>query len=190
MKIKKVYQGELPENKILNSQSTSQTDTYSCEYINGLSTGGGVKSYIQAALNSNVTVVNGNTGTSTLIEFNKITTNGNLFEFTEHYGIKINSNGKSGRLKLHIHASFVASGTSVDSTFVQIIKESTQNSNREEIGQLNLGLFSTTGRNSGVIEAILDYNDGDVFYVYSAAYGSEVLLLGSLNRTVLILEEL
>lgn len=41
MKIKKIYQGELPENKILNAQSTSQTDTYSCEYINSLSTGGG-----------------------------------------------------------------------------------------------------------------------------------------------------
>lgn len=37
MKIKKIYQGELPENKILNSQSTSQTDTYSCEYINSMS---------------------------------------------------------------------------------------------------------------------------------------------------------
>ena len=36
MKIKKIYQGELPENKILNAQSTSQTDTYSCEYINDL----------------------------------------------------------------------------------------------------------------------------------------------------------
>ena len=41
MKIKKIYQGELPENKILNAQSTSQTDTYSCEYINNLGVGGG-----------------------------------------------------------------------------------------------------------------------------------------------------
>ena len=40
MKIKKIYQGELPENKILNAQSTSQTDTYSCEYINNMSFGG------------------------------------------------------------------------------------------------------------------------------------------------------
>ena len=38
MKIKKIYQGELPENKILNAQSTSQTDTYSCDYINNLNT--------------------------------------------------------------------------------------------------------------------------------------------------------
>lgn len=36
MKIKKIYQGSLPENKILNSRSTSQTDTYSCDYLNNL----------------------------------------------------------------------------------------------------------------------------------------------------------
>lgn len=34
MKIKKQFQGVIPENKILNTESTSQTDTYSCEYIN------------------------------------------------------------------------------------------------------------------------------------------------------------
>ena len=36
MKIKKTFQGELPENKILNTESSSQTDTYSCDYINGM----------------------------------------------------------------------------------------------------------------------------------------------------------
>ena len=36
MKIKKMYQGQLPENKIVNTQSNSQTDTYSCEYINDM----------------------------------------------------------------------------------------------------------------------------------------------------------
>lgn len=34
MKIKKTFQGVIPENKILNAESTSQTDTYSCDYIN------------------------------------------------------------------------------------------------------------------------------------------------------------
>lgn len=34
MKIKKTYQGSLPENRILNTHSSSQTDTYSCDYIN------------------------------------------------------------------------------------------------------------------------------------------------------------
>lgn len=36
MRIKKMYQGGLPENKILNIQSESSTDTYSCDYINNL----------------------------------------------------------------------------------------------------------------------------------------------------------
>ena len=33
MKIKKTFQGIIPGNKILNSESTSETDTYSCKYI-------------------------------------------------------------------------------------------------------------------------------------------------------------
>ena len=37
MKIRKAFQGTMPENKILDTYSTSQTDTYSCSYINGLS---------------------------------------------------------------------------------------------------------------------------------------------------------
>lgn len=34
MKIKKTFQGSLPENRIFNTDSSSQTDTYSCDYIN------------------------------------------------------------------------------------------------------------------------------------------------------------
>lgn len=34
MRIKKMFQGQLPENKIVNTKSNSQTDTYSCDYIN------------------------------------------------------------------------------------------------------------------------------------------------------------
>ena len=34
--IRKDYQGTMPENKILNSESVSQTDTYSCDYINNV----------------------------------------------------------------------------------------------------------------------------------------------------------
>lgn len=34
MKIKKKFQGSLPENAILNTASNSETDTYSCKYIN------------------------------------------------------------------------------------------------------------------------------------------------------------
>lgn len=36
MKIKKTYQGVIPNNKIVNTSSTSKTDTYSCDYTNKL----------------------------------------------------------------------------------------------------------------------------------------------------------
>lgn len=34
--IRKTFQGSIPESKILNSESNSQTDTYSCDYINSI----------------------------------------------------------------------------------------------------------------------------------------------------------
>ena len=36
MLIEKKYQGNLPTNKIVNTESESQYDTYSCEYINNI----------------------------------------------------------------------------------------------------------------------------------------------------------
>lgn len=43
MKIRKIFQGTVPEHKILDTTSTSQTDTYSCRKINELvaNAGGG-----------------------------------------------------------------------------------------------------------------------------------------------------
>lgn len=34
MKIRKIYQGVVPNGKVLNKDSSSVTDTYSCDYIN------------------------------------------------------------------------------------------------------------------------------------------------------------
>ena len=34
MKIRKTFAGNLPDNKIVNSKSNSETDTYSCKYLN------------------------------------------------------------------------------------------------------------------------------------------------------------
>ena len=36
MKIRKAFQGTVPDNKILDTYSTSQTDTYSCNYVNSM----------------------------------------------------------------------------------------------------------------------------------------------------------
>lgn len=37
MRIRKTYNGVVPNGKILNTRDTSQNDTYSCDYINELS---------------------------------------------------------------------------------------------------------------------------------------------------------
>lgn len=34
MRIRKTFQGEIPENKIVNMKSNSQTDAYSCDFAN------------------------------------------------------------------------------------------------------------------------------------------------------------
>ena len=36
MRVKKMFQGKVPENKILSTYSDSPTDTYSCDYVNQL----------------------------------------------------------------------------------------------------------------------------------------------------------
>ena len=70
MKIRKVFQGQVPENKIMSEYSTSQTDTYSCDYINNntsfaqlyyqnTSTAGGKWSYISPAVSSGFAVGDG-----------------------------------------------------------------------------------------------------------------------------------
>lgn len=60
MRIRKAFQGTIPPNKILDTYSTSKTDTYSCNYINSkisfaqlyyqnTTTAGGKWSYISPA---------------------------------------------------------------------------------------------------------------------------------------------
>lgn len=53
MRIKKMYQGTVPENKILNTKSDSQTDVYSCDYLNKIS------SYSEDEVKINATWING-----------------------------------------------------------------------------------------------------------------------------------
>jgi hypothetical protein len=39
MRIRKTFQGEVPENKIVNTYSNSNTDAYSCDIVNGFVNG-------------------------------------------------------------------------------------------------------------------------------------------------------
>ena len=45
MKIKKTYNGVVPNGKVLNKNSSSVTDTYSCDYINNLHNKGRLSLY-------------------------------------------------------------------------------------------------------------------------------------------------
>ena len=70
MKIRKVFQGEIPENKILDAYSDSDIDAYSCNYINNknsfaqlyyqnTTTTGGKWSYISPAVSGGFVVGEG-----------------------------------------------------------------------------------------------------------------------------------
>lgn len=69
-KIKKTYQGVVPNGKVLNTKSASQIDTYSCEYINNLTKDDGWK-IVDATLKykriGNVVTVTGYSGGTTAL---------------------------------------------------------------------------------------------------------------------------
>lgn len=55
MKIRKAFQGTVPDNKILDTYSASQTDTYSCNYVNnivasGSNTNGNYVKYVDGTM--------------------------------------------------------------------------------------------------------------------------------------------
>lgn len=78
--IRKAFQGNIPENKIIDTYSTSQTDTYSCNYLNksactikssNMSHTGGKWSVITIKNNSNYSVGSGFTPSTDKITVNK-----------------------------------------------------------------------------------------------------------------------
>ncbi len=68
MKIIKKYQGEVPDNKIMNTDSSSQTDTFSCNYMKNNFSG---KNTITKNLLASPLQSNGNTGVSASLSDNR-----------------------------------------------------------------------------------------------------------------------
>lgn len=72
MRIRKMYQGTLPKNKILSTYSDSQSDTYSCDYINNIGSGDNSGSGDSSGSSVSATILYdnsaGNTGTITLTD--------------------------------------------------------------------------------------------------------------------------
>jgi len=70
MKIIKRFQGTVPDNKIVDAYSTSQTDTYSCNYVNN-AVSNEMKAYV---------LFNSTNGSSGTINLNDNTSNYNHIE--------------------------------------------------------------------------------------------------------------
>lgn len=179
MKIKKIYQGELPENKILNAQSTSQTDTYSCDYINKKVE----KSYIQCGLTQNIQV---KSGTPQHVCFDNNDIRGNLFFYdSTNNEIVINENVSSGKMKLSLKSVI----TGDTSGAVPLIAYNVLLNGGEKF-IANAELPTSSSRTSISHDAIMSYNAGDRFKLVVTASANSFIFLGTFYRTVLILEEI
>lgn len=124
MKIRKAFQGTVPENKILDTYSTSQTDTYSCNYVNDLikteiltinigSVAGNGEVY-----NATYTLTNIPTGYkfAGILGWNMTGNNFTRFFVTQlikqsdtkiTYGVRNSSSSSTGDLKLYVMVMYV-----------------------------------------------------------------------------------
>lgn len=94
MKIQKKFQGAIPENKIMDAYSSSNTDTYSCNYVNN-------KINELGFVAGNLTGLNGVT-----VKYSQYVIIGNIFMLVaelyatqnvgQYYGIAQLSNGSKG----------------------------------------------------------------------------------------------
>ena len=99
MKIRKAFQGTIPENKILDTYSESNTDTYSCNQTNKITS----KSAIMVTINANK-YINGVTAwTGYALAFNRVVYNvGNKFSLESDGTVKY-TGSKPLKFTLQIH---------------------------------------------------------------------------------------
>ena len=179
MKIEKKYQGTIPTNKILNEKTESNTDTYSCEYINNKVE----KSYIQCGLTKHIDI---KSGTATQIIFDNNYISGDLFSYdSENNEIVVNENANSGKMKLSLR-SFI---TAVQAGSVPLIAYNILINDEYKV-IANTELATSTSRNSICHDVIIDYNAGDKIKMEVTASANSFQILGTFNRTLLTLEEL
>lgn len=85
MKIRKAFQGTIPENKILDTYSESKTDTYSCNQIN--------KSAIMVAINATRYLNGVSAWSATAVAFNRVVYNiGNKLSLNSDGTVKYTGN--------------------------------------------------------------------------------------------------
>ena len=112
MKIQKKFQGTIPENKIVNTYSTSQTDTYSCDYVNKKLDGISTKSKMTIGLSANQTH-----NSTTKVALNTVMNSiGNKFTLIDN-GIKIGA----GVTKVKVSANILQHSSVFLQFFLYII---------------------------------------------------------------------
>jgi hypothetical protein len=134
MKIQKKFQGTIPENKILDTYSASNTDVYSCNYINQKIN----NDLIRVVLSSNKTMSN---TAYTIIPFNTIAERinaNNSFEFNSSTGeiTILNENVK----KIRVYASVLDNAWGSDNMYLRVKKNGSVIKASHLKGQSNIAL--------------------------------------------------
>lgn len=214
MRIKKMYQGGLPENKILNVQSESSTDTYSCDYINNLNFSvdeldelpvDSIVEYAGTDVPDGWELVTGSDNDKInyiqcsfteafwvpdtnykLLTFDNIRTNGDLFSYdSETNEVVVSETASIDEVKLHFHTMVTAGGElSVDAIEVLIYK------NDAIATIINDGLDTASSRSATSLDYIVDCAPGDRFRVEARSYNNTYQMLTTYGRTAFIIEEI
>ena len=172
MRIKKIYQGELPENKILNTESTSQTDTYSCDYINK------VNACATATITENTTASN----TVQKIPLTDIVTDSDLLTLSDG-GIRIGAG--INKVLVSANVRFYTLPTSaLGSREATIYKNSTVITRAIETKTLDLQNYVTCP----IPPVLIEVSEGDVIYLHSYSVQTDEEVSSSANETRLTVE--
>ena len=215
MRIKKIYQGELPQNKIVNEKLDSQTDTYSCDYINNLTFEGG-EGVDELPIDSIIeyegeTVPDGwelVEGTETdernyiqceltdrlnipdtnyvLVPFDDNLIMGGAFTYDESTNeVVIDSKSNIDKVKIHFHAIMSADSVNPVSAFEVLVYR-----NSDIVLVANETMETGSSRTAVSVDRVVECAPGDRFRVEIKSYDNLFILLNTYGRTVFSLEDM
>lgn len=176
MKIKKMYQGAVPENKILNTYSDSQTDVYSCDYVNKH---GGEQSSSREALTAYLPSSQTTTSTDEKVKlalYNQIGTKLSM----SNNGVKIGAG--ISKVKVSGVISFVWDSPETLDVNIKILKNDTP------ILRINGNKVKNGGDSVSCPPVLIDVQEGDVIYMNVVSNISGNILYMYMNSTFLTVE--
>lgn len=155
MKIKKIYQGTVPENKILNTHTDSQTDVYSCDYINDNIHTYEDASLLEDVLQDSLIITNGENGFSR---------NGNQFIAESSSGVTYETTIKVSQknlVNLYFYASLYSSSNDSTVTETDCVPSIIQTYTNEESESTELVMWDESRTTFGWDNFYVPLNDGD-----------------------------